>query len=102
VERNIESDERRENVIHTFRDAGEYLGRAIVAFLEHHSPSDLNSKGGMPRALLNAVDAAAYLSIGKSTLYELVNAGEVTRIKVGGSARFRRSDLDKFAQKRRK
>ena len=102
VEIDVEAEERRERVINAFKEVGEFLGRAVVTYLEQQSPSALLAKNAECRALLTPTDAANYLSLGRSTLYELVKKGEVARVKVGGSTRFRRSDLDRFANRRRK
>lgn len=46
--------------------------------------------------LLDVQEAAAYLTVSRSTLYQLVADRKLTKLKVRGSTRFRRSDLDRF------
>jgi excisionase family DNA binding protein len=45
---------------------------------------------------LRITEAADYLGIGRSTLYELVKAGKLKPLKVAGTPRYRRIDLDKY------
>jgi len=51
-----------------------------------------------PTNYMNPRDAAQYLSIGKSKLYELVAAGALPRCKVGTRTVFRRDDLDGYME----
>ncbi|MCX5391546.1 helix-turn-helix domain-containing protein [Streptomyces sp. NBC_00094] len=48
------------------------------------------------RAMFTAEDAAAYLSLGRSTVYELMAAGDLPYVKVGRSRRIRLTELDAF------
>lgn len=41
--------------------------------------------------------AAELLSLGRSTLYELMASGELPFVKVGRARRIRRADIDAFA-----
>ena len=56
--------------------------------------------------LLNYKQAAAYLNVGKSTIYALVSQGELTCVQFGagktkkGITRFRHQDLETFIKKR--
>ncbi|EHQ53703.1 phage transcriptional regulator [Ectothiorhodospira sp. PHS-1] len=45
-------------------------------------------------------ELAAYLKVGKRTLYRLAAHGEIPAFKVGGTWRFRRSDIDQWIQDR--
>lgn len=46
-------------------------------------------------AILRIQDSADYLSISRAFLYQLINRGELLKIKLGGKAAgIRRSDLD--------
>ncbi|MCX5296846.1 helix-turn-helix domain-containing protein [Streptomyces sp. NBC_00193] len=48
--------------------------------------------------VLCKVEAAAeLLSLGRSTVYELMAAGELPFVKVGRARRIRRTDIDAFA-----
>ena len=49
----------------------------------------------LPR-LLNAQDVAAALKMGLSTVYMLVERGELPSIRIGRSVRIRPEDLEKF------
>jgi excisionase family DNA binding protein len=44
--------------------------------------------------LLTVADAAHYLSLGKTTIYGLVNSGELSAFKVGSDHRIPRQGLD--------
>ena len=46
--------------------------------------------------LLNAQDVAAALNMGLSTVYLLVERGELASIRIGRSVRIRPEDLEKF------
>ncbi|MET9723576.1 helix-turn-helix domain-containing protein [Streptomyces zaomyceticus] len=48
------------------------------------------------RALFTVEAAAEYLSFGRSTLYELMAAGDLPYVKVGRSRRIRLAELDAF------
>lgn len=46
--------------------------------------------------LLKAPEAARYLAIGLTSLYQLVQAGRLPHVKLGRSTRYRRADLDRL------
>jgi excisionase family DNA binding protein len=46
--------------------------------------------------LLTSPEAAAYLRCHRITLYKLWHARKLKMVKVGGSTRWRRSELDRF------
>jgi excisionase family DNA binding protein len=48
--------------------------------------------------LLNAQDVAAALNMGLSTVYQLVERGELPSIQIGRSVRIRPEDLEKFIE----
>jgi excisionase family DNA binding protein len=48
--------------------------------------------------LLNAQDVAAALNMGLSTVYMLVERGELPSIRIGRSVRIRPEDLEKFIE----
>ena len=45
-------------------------------------------------------DAAKYLGLGKSKLYQLINAGEVEAVSIGGRRIITRRSLDAFLEKK--
>ena len=47
------------------------------------------------------VDAARVLSIGRTTMYELVAAGEIEVVHIGRSARVPTAALEEFVERRR-
>lgn len=53
-----------------------------------------------PSRLLNAQDVAEALSIGLSTVYQLLERGELTCIRIGRSVRVRPEDLEEFIESR--
>lgn len=46
--------------------------------------------------ILTLDDVALYLKAGKRTVYRLAQKGEIPAFKLGGTWRFRRSDLDRW------
>ncbi|MFF8834323.1 helix-turn-helix domain-containing protein [Streptomyces sp. NPDC015130] len=48
------------------------------------------------RALFTVKGAAEYLSLGRSTVYELMAANKLPYVKVGRIRRLRRTELDAF------
>ncbi len=46
--------------------------------------------------ILTLDEIAAYLKIAKRTVYRLVQKGEIPAFKLGGTWRFRRSELDRW------
>lgn len=44
-------------------------------------------------------EATRLLSVGRTTLYKLVNEGHLTAVKIGGASRVLRASLDEFVQK---
>lgn len=46
--------------------------------------------------ILTLDEVAAYLKAGKRTVYRLAANGEIPAFKLGGTWRFRRSDLDRW------
>lgn len=48
--------------------------------------------------LLTVPDACRLLSISRATLYRLMGEGIVRPVRIGGSVRFRQSDLDAFIE----
>lgn len=50
--------------------------------------------------ILTIDEVAAFLKAGKRTVYRLAASGEFPAFKLGGTWRFRRSDLDKWIASR--
>ncbi|MES1992226.1 MAG: helix-turn-helix domain-containing protein [Pseudomonadota bacterium] len=46
--------------------------------------------------ILTLDEVAAYLKAGKRTVYRLAQQGEIPAFKLGGTWRFRRSELDRW------
>jgi len=51
---------------------------------------------GGSEEILTLEEVAAYLKVGKRTVYRLVAAHELPAFKVGGSWRFRRQEIDQW------
>jgi len=51
---------------------------------------------GGSEEILTLEEVAAYLKVGKRTVYRLVAAQELPAFKVGGSWRFRRQEIDQW------
>ena len=52
----------------------------------------------METLLVNDREASRLLGISRSKFHLLVSAGRITRLKLGRSARYRRSDIQAFAE----
>ncbi|WP_329757797.1 helix-turn-helix domain-containing protein [Stenotrophomonas maltophilia] len=48
------------------------------------------------QAIFTLDELAAYLKVGKRTLYRLASHGEIPAFKVGGTWRFRQSEIDRW------
>jgi excisionase family DNA binding protein len=46
--------------------------------------------------LLTVKDTCALLQIGTTTLYSLIKLGDIKPLKIGGSTRFERGELDRY------
>jgi len=55
-------------------------------------PGDIDRE----REVMTLRDAAEYLNCHPSTLYRMVNHGDIPGFRLGGGWRFRRSDLEKW------
>ena len=53
----------------------------------------------MDPLLLTPQEAAKYLSIGKTKLYELKSKNRIKYVKIDSSLRFRKVDLEEFVNK---
>lgn len=53
-----------------------------------------------PDEILTIDEVAVYLKAGKRTVYRLAASGKLPAFKLGGTWRFRRSDLDKWIASR--
>ena len=61
--------------------------------------TDQAGDGSAPRRLLVTVDgAASMLNVGRSTLYQLIDRGDLRPVHIGRSVRFRVSDLEFFVE----
>lgn len=54
---------------------------------------------GMPTAVLDVHEAAAYLAVTEGTVYRLARGGTLPHVRIGRSVRFRVSDLDAFLER---
>jgi excisionase family DNA binding protein len=63
---------------------------------EENLPVEVNT----PQRLLNAHEIAEALSIGLSTVYLLLERGDLTCIRIGRSVRVRPEDLEEFIESR--
>jgi len=50
--------------------------------------------------LLRAEEAAKLLSLGRSTVFQLLATGELPAVRVGRAVRVRRSDLERWIERR--
>lgn len=49
--------------------------------------------------LLRLSEVAAYLRIGRTTLYQLLKAGEIKRVKVRGCTRVQRREVERYIER---
>lgn len=54
------------------------------------------------RGLFNAAHAAEYLDVSPDTIRRLVAKGDLLAVKLGGSVRYARSDLDALIERLRR
>lgn len=55
----------------------------------------------MKSDIMTIREISSYLKLAEKTTYRLVAEGEIPGFKVGGSWRFRKSDIDKWINKQR-
>ena len=53
-----------------------------------------------PRLLLRPTEVAELLSLGRSTVFQLVASGELPAVRVGRAVRVRRVDLQRWVEER--
>jgi excisionase family DNA binding protein len=56
----------------------------------------------MGTEIMTIREVAAYLKLTEKTTYRLASAGELPGFKVGGSWRFRRSEIDRWIREQEK
>lgn len=56
-------------------------------------------RDGKPTAVLDTLEAAAYLGVSEPTLRRLIREGEVPHVRIGRALRFRVADLDAYLEK---
>jgi excisionase family DNA binding protein len=54
---------------------------------------------GIRPLLFTARDVARYLGIGRTTLYQLIKAGEVTSVHIGRCVRFSMHELEAYVER---
>ncbi len=66
-----------------------------------HASADVPAAPTSPAAplLLAVVEAAELLGVGRSTLYELINTGQLRTVKVGRRRLVHRNAITEFAQR---
>lgn len=74
--------------------------RLGVASWEVGSPSKVMEQDDDRRLLLTVREAAALLAIGRTTLYELIGAGELGTVHIGRAVRIPRAELEAFVDRR--
>ena len=69
--------------------APEAAGERLEAVFERY---------GLPTAVLDVREAAAYLAVTPGTVYRLVRRGELVHTRIGRSVRFRVADLEAYLE----
>ena len=67
----------------------------------HRSAHPIEDGGGEPAVLLTIPQAAHRLAVGRSTLYLLIDAGELEVIHIGRAVRVPADAVDEFVARRR-
>jgi len=107
---NLVKKEARKSFIHKERERIRFYHPSQVKnFLINVSPQSIVSEKGIvsdnilkKKLILDTTEAADYLGIKKSTLYDWVVQRKIPHIKVGRLLKFRTVDLDAWLQKRTK
>jgi len=55
---------------------------------------------GLPTAVLDVHETAAYLAVTSGTVYRLVRSGELAHVRIGRSVRFRVVELNRYLEDR--
>jgi len=81
-----------------------YTASRVENFLSTISPAivseQIRKQKQRQKPLLNSTEAAEFLGIKLSTLYDWINQRKNPHIKAGGRVKFREEDLEKWLQKR--
>jgi excisionase family DNA binding protein len=56
-------------------------------------------QGAEAPIVVTITEATRLLSVGRTTLYKLMNEGHLTAVKIGGASRVLRTSLDEFVQR---
>jgi excisionase family DNA binding protein len=73
---------------------------ALASFDADH-PSGGNRSAGVARLLLKPEEAAEVLGIGRSTLYELLAAGQIESVHIGKARRIPVASLEQYVERLR-
>jgi excisionase family DNA binding protein len=63
---------------------------------DEHESYTVEEEGYLAAPLLTVPEAARYLGVGRKMVYQLIERGEITAVRVGGSTRIERKSLDEF------
>ena len=66
-----------------------------------HSHGPKETANESETLLVTIVEASRLLSLSRSKVYELLYAGSLTSVRIGGARRVRRSDLEEFVRELR-
>jgi len=75
------------------------MGTTTNRFTEQREQAN---QRGQRVLLLTMSDAARVLAVGRTTMYELVNAGEIEVVHIGRSARVPVAAVEEFVERRRR
>ena len=80
----------------------EGAGGQILLMLDNSKPSQLElPPSTVPALLLTIREAAKALRLGRSTIYELIAAGEIEAVHIGRSARVPADEIERFVNRLR-
>jgi excisionase family DNA binding protein len=84
--------------VHGF-NVGEMTNRTTVLRPRRENEVDQESSNEAPRPLLvSATDAARVLAIGRTTLYEIVESGDLTPIHIRRCVRFSMYEISQYVE----
>jgi excisionase family DNA binding protein len=63
---------------------------------DDRKPYSAEEEGYVAAPLLTVPETAKYLGVGRKMVYQLIERGEITAVRVGGSTRIERKSLDEF------
>ena len=87
--------------VQAVREAVSDLEREITAALADHRAGAASLQRHPDDEWLTLADLAAWLKVGRTTVYRLITSGAVPSYRVGRSVRVRRADVERWLEETR-